>query len=56
MVKELAPMAEKDELTDRFRESMVVRIPMSAMIPNAIINMVKIVLSRFDRIDRKEIL
>jgi hypothetical protein len=55
MLNELAPMAEKEEFTERLRESMVVRIPMRAMIPKAMIKTVRIVLSRFDLIDKKEI-
>jgi hypothetical protein len=48
-------MAEKEELTDRFSESMVVRIPMRAIIPKAMIKTVSMVLNKFDRIDKKEI-
>jgi len=48
-------MAEKEELTDRSSESMAVRIPTKAMIPNAIIMMVRIVLSKLERIERKAI-
>jgi hypothetical protein len=55
ILKELAPIAENEEFTDRFSESMVVRIPIRAMIPNAMIRTVRMVLSRFDRIDKKEI-
>ncbi|MCX6227272.1 MAG: hypothetical protein NTV01_21425, partial [Bacteroidia bacterium] len=49
-------MAENEEFTDRFNESMVVRIPISAIIPKAMIKTVSIVLNKFDRIDKKEIL
>jgi hypothetical protein len=55
MLKEFAPMAENEEFTDRFSESMVVRIPMRAIIPKAMIKTVRMVLNRFDRIDKKEI-
>jgi hypothetical protein len=53
--KEFAPIAENEEFTDRLSESMVVRIPTRAMIPNAMIKTVRMVLNRFDRIDIKEI-
>jgi len=56
MLNEFAPIAENDEFTDRLRESIVVRIPTRAIIPKAIIRTVKVVLSRFDRMDIKEIL
>jgi hypothetical protein len=56
MVNEFAPIAEKEEFTDRFNESIVVSIPTSAMIPNAMISTVRIVLNRFERMERKEIL
>ncbi len=48
-------MAEKDELTDLFNESIAVRIPTSAMIPKAIIRTVNMVLNRFERIEINEI-
>jgi len=48
-------MDEKEELTDRLSESIVVKIPMRAMIPNAMISTVSIVLSKLERIERKDI-
>jgi hypothetical protein len=53
MVNVFAPIDEKEEVTDFSRESMAVRIPTRAIIPNAMIRMVRMVLSKLERMDRE---
>jgi hypothetical protein len=56
MVNVLAPIRLKDSVRLNFIESIAVRIPTSAMIPNAMMNMVSMVLSIFVRMDFRAIL
>jgi hypothetical protein len=56
MVKVFAPIRLKDSVRAYFMESMAVRIPTSAIIPKAIIIMVRMVLSKLVRIDFNAIL
>jgi hypothetical protein len=56
MVKVLAPIRLKDSVRLFLMESMAVRMPTRAIIPKAIIKMVRMVLSKFVRMDFKAIL
>lgn len=56
MVNEFAPIIEKVLLIEPLIELMAVDIPTNAIIPIAIIRMVRIVLSGLDFIDSQEIL
>jgi hypothetical protein len=51
----LAPIFAKLLVIEFFIESMAVRIPTRAVIPTAMIRIVRIVRSRFERIDLKAI-
>jgi hypothetical protein len=55
MVKVFAPIIEKESVRLPLMESMAVRIPTRAIIPKAMMKTVRIVLSRFVRIDFRAI-
>jgi hypothetical protein len=55
MVNELAPIIEKALLMEPLMESIAVEIPTRAMIPSAMITMVRVVLSGFEFIESQDI-
>jgi hypothetical protein len=56
MVKVLEPIMEKFFVREYLMESVAVRIPTNAMIPNEMMRMVRMVLRRWLRIEFREIL